>query len=128
MDTAYWTFSELVLSFICACVPTFRPVMKSFSANIQAFTSKLSFSKTSVGSSTGAASRTSSKTLAVPARLTTFNSKGLARQSTNDAGFEQLEDPKYYEVSAFAKKGSKDGDEDLEMGGIHVVRDMHQTG
>ena len=37
IDTAYWTYSELVLSFICACVPTFRGVINHFTSSVPSY-------------------------------------------------------------------------------------------
>ena len=125
MDTAYWTYSELTLSFICACVPTFRPVLKNVSASIQTSMRKFSLPSGYSGS------RSSSKTLTEPPPVS-FNSKGLAKQSSKEAKglttveLEKIDEPGMYEVSAF--RGPQD---DVEMGvpkeGIQVVRDFTQT-
>ncbi|KAL6715466.1 hypothetical protein ACLMJK_006427 [Lecanora helva] len=127
INTAYWTYSELVLSFICACVPTFRPVLKALSANIQT-----SMRKFSLPSSYGSYGRSSSKQLAETP--VTFNSKGLAKQNSKEAKglasveLEKIDEPLVYEVNAFSRNNRQ---QDEEMGvpkeGIQVVRDVTQS-
>ena len=136
IDTAYWTYSELVLSFICACIPTFRPVINHFSSNINRFVSDSSLNRWT------SRSRDSSKeTTKHP--LTTFNGVGLPKQKSKPSkgseseGYDEIEDSNMLETTVYSKKGTADDPEtsqrsgDFEMAippkAAHVRSDVHQT-
>lgn len=123
MNTAYWTYSELVLSFICACVPTFRPVFNHFAHGFNSILQGTSWRRTSRNSSYDVGER----------GLVKFNSKGLAREvprkGSDTMALEDIEDPNTYEATAYSGKDAQA--HDVETGGssqgIHVQTDFRQS-
>ena len=131
IDTAYWTYSELVLSFICACIPTFRPVIHYFFENGKgSLASNISLNRWTVGS------RSSSNNGVSQNPTTTFDSSRLARQQSkpmkgaDSVDFAHMEDPNSFETRAY-KVVTRQRDADVEKGipsqGIHVQSDVHQS-
>ena len=117
INTAYWTYSELVLSFICACVPTFRPVLKHFSRNVQNFAQRNS-------------SKNSSRNI-TEQPITEFDGRGLPKQVTKPkgsytGGFARIGDSSSYEATAYSQMGENDDVETgLPLQGIKVQKGVH---